>query len=96
MICKILKEAGGYLMFYIGCRDINTACICAARSKEGITGWHRVPENPLVTPTPGTWDEHSCYKPGVIRSDDGTYHIWYNGRRNGDEFIGYATGTIAD
>ena len=61
-----------------------------------ITGWHRVPENPLVTPTPGTWDEHSCYKPGVIRSDDGTYHIWYNGRRDGDEFIGYATGTIAD
>ena len=93
---QILKEEGGYLMFYIGYRDIHTACICAARSKDGITGWHRVPENPLVTPTPGTWDEHSCYKPGVIRADDGTYHIWYNGRRDGDEFIGYATGMIAD
>ena len=93
---QILKEEGGYLMFYIGYRDIHTACICAARSKDGITDWHRVPENPLVTPTPGTWDEHSCYKPGVIRADDGTYHIWYNGRRDGDEFIGYATGMIAD
>ena len=93
---QILKEDDGYLMFYIGYRDINTACICAARSKDGITNWHRVPENPLVTPTPGTWDEHSCYKPGVVRAEDGTYHIWYNGRRNGDEFIGYATGKIAD
>jgi len=93
---QILKEADGYLMFYIGYRDIHTACICAARSRDGITDWHRVPENPLVTPTPGTWDEHSCYKPAAVRDESGLYHIWYNGRRNGDEFIGYATGTIAD
>ncbi len=93
---QLLKEEDGYLMFYIGYRDIHTACICAARSKDGITGWERVPENPLVTPTPGTWDEHSCYKPAVIRDDNGTYHIWYNGRRNSDEFIGYASGEIAD
>jgi len=93
---QIWKEEDSYLMFYIGYRDIHTACICAARSKDGITDWHRVPENPLVTPTPGTWDEHSCYKPAVVRDDNGLYHIWYNGRRNGDEFIGYAIGTIAD
>ena len=83
-------------MFYIGYRDINTACICAARSEDGITNWHRVPENPLVTPTPDTWDMHSCYKPAVVRDENGLYHIWYNGRRDGDEFIGYAAGTIAD
>lgn len=92
--CQMIKEANGYLMFYIGYRDINTACICAARSEDGITNWKRVPENPLVTPTPGAWDEHSCYKPAIIQGDDGTYHIWYNGRRFGDEYIGYATGTI--
>ena len=91
---QVLREDDGYLMFYIGYRDIHTACICAARSKDGIANWTRVPENPLVTPTPGTWDEHSCYKPTVVRDEDGLYHLWYNGRRDGDEFIGYAAGRI--
>ena len=90
----ILKEDNGYLMFYIGYRDINTACICAARSEDGITNWVRVPENPLVTPTEGEWDESSCYKPTVIKGEDGTYHLWYNGRREHAEYIGYATGKI--
>ena len=94
--CDVLKEDdGGYLMFYIGYRDINTACVCAARSKDGITGWQRVPENPLVMPTPDTWDADSCYKPTVVRADDGSYRLWYNGRRGGAEFIGYAEGRIA-
>lgn len=93
--CDILRVGGGYLMFYIGYRDINTACICAATSKDGITGWERVPENPLVMPTPDSWDADSCYKPTVVRADDGTYRLWYNGRRGGAEFIGYAEGRIA-
>ena len=91
---QLLKEDDGYLMFYIGYRDINTACICAARSKDGITGWQRVPENPLVMPTPGGWDEDSCYKPTVVRDEDGLYHLWYNGRRESYEYIGYASGRI--
>ena len=94
--CDVLKEDdGGYLMFYIGYRDIHTACVCAARSKGGITGWERVPENPLVMPTPDAWDAESCYKPTVVQADDGTYRLWYNGRRGGAEFIGYAEGRIA-
>lgn len=94
--CDVLKEDdGGYLMFYIGYRDIHTACVCAARSKDGITGWERVPENPLVMPTPDAWDAESCYKPTVVRADDGTYRLWYNGRRGSAEFIGYAEGRIA-
>ena len=93
---QLLPEDDGYLMFYIGYRDIHTACICAARSKDGITGWTRVPENPLVTPTPGSWDEDSCYKPTVVRDETGLYHLWYNGRRKDFEYIGYATGTIGN
>ncbi len=91
---QILREDDGYLMFYIGYRDMHTACVCAARSKDGITDWQRVPENPLITPTPGTWDEHSCYKPAVMKDENGLYHVWYNGRRNSEEYIGYATGTL--
>ena len=95
--CDILREAdGGYLMFYIGYRDIHTACICAARSGDGITGWERVPENPLVTPTPGSWDADSCYKPTAVRAADGSFRLWYNGRRNDGEYIGYAFGTLRD
>ncbi len=93
--CDVLKVDGGYLMFYIGYRDIHTACVCAARSKDGITGWERVPENPLVTPTPGAWDADSCYKPTVVTADDGTCRLWYNGRAGACEYIGYAEGRIA-
>ena len=93
--CDVLKVDGGYLMFYIGYRDIHTACICAARSKDGITGWERAPENPLVTPTPGAWDADSCYKPTVVTADDGTCRLWYNGRAGACEYIGYAEGRIA-
>ena len=93
--CDVLKDGDGYLMFYIGYRDIHTACICAARSADGIMGWERVPENPLVTPTPGTWDESSCYKPTVVRAEDGTYRLWYNGRANAKEYIGYACGKLS-
>lgn len=91
---QLLREDDGYLMFYIGYRDIHTACICAARSKNGITEWERVPENPLVTPTPGAWDADSCYKPAVLRDESGLYHVWYNGRREHCEYIGYATGRL--
>ena len=93
--CDILPDGDGYIMFYIGYRDIHTACICAARSKDGVTGWRRVPENPLVTPGEGCWDSESCYKPTVVRAPDGTYRLWYNGRTGGCEYIGYATGTIS-
>ena len=82
-------------MFYIGYRDIHTACICAARSRDGITGWERVPENPLVLPTPEGWDADSCYKPTAVRAGDGTVRLWYNGRRESREYIGYAEGRIA-
>ena len=92
--CHVLPENDGYLMFYIGYRDIHTACVCAARSKDGITNWERVPENPLVMPTPGAWDENSCYKPTVVRDEDGSYHLWYNGRSAGFEYIGYAHGRV--
>ena len=94
--CQVLREDDEYLMFYIGYWNIDTACICAARSKDGITNWQRVVENPLVTPTLGMWDEDSCYKPAVVRGDDGVYHIWYNGRRCDEEYIGYATGNLKE
>ena len=90
--CNIIKTNDmGYLMFYIGYEDIDTAMICVARSGNGITDWERSPYNPLVEPSHGEWDEDACYKPAVIWNDaEKKWMLWYNGRRQHDEYIGLA------
>lgn len=88
--CQVLRTELGYLMFYIGYRDINTACVCAALSPDGRTGWKRCKLNPLVSPTDGEWDADSCYKPSALY-DNGSWRIWYNGRKKYDEYIGEAS-----
>ena len=90
--CQVIHtEDMGYLMFYIGYRDVDTACICVARSDNGITRWVRSPLNPLITPTPGEWDADACYKPTVLwNEEENKWMLWYNGRNYHTEFIGYA------
>jgi predicted GH43/DUF377 family glycosyl hydrolase len=90
--CQVLKVDGlGYLMFYIGYKDIHTACICAALSPDGKTQWKRCVKNPLVVPEKDSWDEDSCYKPSAMYDENmGGWRIWYNGRRDHDEYIGEA------
>ena len=90
--CQILphKELG-YLLFYIGYRDIHTACICCACSRDGVTGFRRCKHNPLVLPTPGAWDADACYKPSAVYNEaEDTWRIWYNGRSGNREYIGLA------
>lgn len=90
--CQILphKELG-YLLFYIGYRDVNTACICCAYSADGITNFRRCKFNPLVAPDKGAWDEDSCYKPSALfDAQKDQWRIWYNGRAASTEFIGTA------
>ena len=90
--CQMLRHGKlGYLLFYIGYRDINTACICAAYSENGVTDFRRCKENPLVVPTPGAWDEDSCYKPSALYDPEkDLWRVWYNGRAGRSEFIGLA------
>lgn len=88
--CQVVRtEDMGYLIFYIGYSDIDTACICCARSADGISGWERSPLNPLVYPSRGEWDGDACYKPTVL-FEDGIWRIWYNGRLGINEYIGLA------
>ncbi len=91
--CQVIKtDDMGYVMFYIGYEDINTACICAARSDNGITGWERCDKNPMVYPDQGAWDQDSCYKPSFLWNEEQKkWYVWYNGRKEHDEFIGCAT-----
>ena len=90
--CQVIKTPDmGYLCFYIGYEDIDTARLCVARSKNGITGWERSPLNPLVSPDKDSWDADACYKPSAIYEEDlGVWRIWYNGRNGVPEYIGLA------
>lgn len=85
--CQVLHTKLGYLLFYIGYKDIDTACVCAALSPNGRTQWKRCKYNPMLAPDAGTWDADSCYKPSAI-FDGKSWHIWYNGRRGSEEYIG--------
>jgi predicted GH43/DUF377 family glycosyl hydrolase len=88
--CQVVPHGGWYYMFYIGFRDVNHAQIGLARSRDGITGWQRFTDNPIISPGAGQWDQDACYKPFVI-FDGRSWLLWYNGRRGGEEQIGMAT-----
>lgn len=90
--CQVIHTGDmGYLLFYIGYEDINTARICVARSDNGVTGWERSRHNPLVEPDRGAWDGDACYKPTALWDEAaGKWRLWYNGRREHAEYIGLA------
>jgi len=88
--CQVIEEDGWFTMFYIGFRDVHTAQIGIARSRDGISNWERLPANPIIAPTPNAWDADATYKPYAIY-DGKRWMLWYNGRRGGMEQIGLAT-----
>lgn len=90
--CQVVKTNDmGYLMFYIGYEDIDTARICVARSDDGIVGWERSKHNPLIEPEKNMWDGDACYKPTVLWNEKKyCWMLWYNGRLKNLELIGLA------
>ncbi|NLG24260.1 MAG: family 43 glycosylhydrolase [Clostridiales bacterium] len=89
--CQIFRRDGWYYLLYIGYEDIDTARICLARSPDGITRWQRHPQNPILSPSAGEWDEHACYKPSAVwQPENRRWLLWYNGRRQSAEYIGMA------
>lgn len=92
---QVIKRNGAYYAFYIGFRDINHAAIGLAKSPDGVTGWQRLPANPIIRPGLTGWDRSSCYKPYAILRDN-RWLLWYNGRASHVEQIGLATHDGAD
>lgn len=90
--CEVHKLPDGrFAMFYIGYEDIDTARICVAISEDGITGWKRIEENPIISPENGSWDGHACYKPSLYCDvENEQWLLWYNGRFEHSEYIGLA------
>jgi len=89
--CQVIRQDDWYVMLYIGFRDEHHAQIGLARSRDGITNWHRHSENPILWPGQGTWDGDSCYKPFAIYDEEEDHWLlWYNGRLKNVEQIGMA------
>lgn len=74
----VIKEDGWYYMFYVGHLHEERAQVGLARSRDGISGWERHPDNPLICPGREGWDRVAVYKPFVLRVKDG-WLMWYNG-----------------
>lgn len=89
--CQVIKDGDSYLMFYIGFENVDKAQIGMARSRDGITGWQRCSENPIIAPGNNTWDGDACYKPfAVYEKEPERWLLWYNGRLKNVEQIGLA------
>lgn len=74
----VIKQKGWFYMFYVGHLHEERAQVGLARSADGITGWEKHPDNPLICPTEGDWDSVAVYKPFVLRAGD-KWMMWYNG-----------------
>ena len=84
-------DDGRWAMFYIGYSDIDTARIGCAISPDGVTGWKRLKQNPIVSPDLGSWDSSACYKPSVLCDrKNNRWLLWYNGRNGQPEYVGCA------
>ena len=90
--CQVLRHGDWYYMFYIGFEDMDKARICLARSRDGVTGWERHPENPILSGgRAGSWDCEATYKPFVFyEPENDRWILWYNGRRAFVEQLGVA------
>lgn len=90
--CHVIKATDGtYTLFYIGYQNVDTARICVAKSKNGISDWRRIEDNPILSPSRDSWDSDAVYKPSVLYdAKSQTWKLWYNGRKKNVECIGCA------
>lgn len=89
---QVLRSGDWHYMFYIGYEDLFKARIGLARSRDGVTGWERHPQNPIISAgLPGAWDSESIYKPFVIyEPGPERWTMWFNARSGTTERIGVA------
>lgn len=87
--CFVFPHDGWYYMFYLGMDGDLIATNGLARSRDGITGWERHPDNPILAGTDGTWDNMGICKAVCLPSEDG-FIAWYNGAGRRIEQVGVA------
>jgi predicted GH43/DUF377 family glycosyl hydrolase len=88
---QVIQQGDWYYMFYIGFHDMGNSQVGVARSRDGITGWERLPQNPIIPLGPkDAWDSSSIYKPYVLLEGN-KWTLFYHARMNAREQIGFAT-----
>ena len=80
----VLHDGSEYKMWYCG-HDASNYRIGHATSADGVD-WVKHPGNPVLSSTPGEWDEGFIGWPAVVKNG-GTYEMWYWS----DGKIGHAT-----
>ncbi|MCG3211418.1 MAG: hypothetical protein FOGNACKC_05064 [Anaerolineae bacterium] len=85
----VLKETGGYKMWYVADDGSTSSRIGLATSGDGII-WNKSANNPVLSPT-AAWEANGISGGSVIY-DNGEYKLWYTGfDSSGIGRIGYAT-----
>jgi predicted GH43/DUF377 family glycosyl hydrolase len=78
----VLKTDGVYLMMY-GCywADEKHTALGFAVSKDGLS-WTKHPKNPVFRPEPKhDWESHFTTSQTLMRLPDGSFRLWYAGRK---------------
>jgi hypothetical protein len=78
----VIKANGVYLMLY-GCywRDDKHTALGFAVSPDGLA-WTKHPDNPVFRPNPEhDWESNFTTSQTLMRLPDGTFRLWYAGRR---------------
>ena len=81
---KIVPVEGRFALMYTGTHskrhDMQTVGMRVADSLDGP--WQRVTSGPLIAPESdrGGFDGYLCNNPTLVRSPDGSFHIYYKGR----------------
>ena len=81
---------GKYWMYYNGGKGSGTnKGIGLAESEDGIN-FTKNPKNPLLTPTPRTWEGDFLWKCNVLKLGEKDFRMWYGGHCNSVGQVGYA------
>lgn len=91
---NLVRESGNLIAYYSGRNSVDGKLqIGRATSSDGWT-WTRDGSNPLITyGTAGAWDDDNIAHGRAIKLNNGTYILYYSGRRASDDraAIGIAT-----
>jgi predicted GH43/DUF377 family glycosyl hydrolase len=81
--CKVIYDEGKYKMWYMGVFSGATSYAYYAESVDG-KNWVHPQLQPVMLPTPGSWDSRGV-APGAVIKDDSVYRMFYSGW----DFSGY-------
>jgi predicted GH43/DUF377 family glycosyl hydrolase len=87
----VIREGAEYKMWFDGVNLLAERQIGLATSSDGIS-WIKHPTNPVLSGTPGAWDESGEHAPFVLK-EGGVYKMWYEGSDGSVRQLGYATST---